>query len=311
LERLTNQSDPIHEKHYSEQAKELPKQPSERTLRRHCAQIGAYRFKKPFITEISNPNKQKRVQYGREHEKETLTGYWEWIWFTDEAHFQSIKLQNTAEYELRIPGQEREYKVLKESGLDITLHIAAGVSYNHKGPLIFYKDPQEPSEKVRKPHPPQKSKYETQEQYQSRRKVFEDTLPKEDTVPKGNCMTQVFYAQEILPEHIKQIKALEEHYNHRYHLQEDGDPSHGNRSQNNPPWRLKKNADLLILVHPPQSPDLNPIEACWLIMKKRLRGRKWSTVAQFKADIQAEWDNINLPQIRRRIKEMPERCRKV
>jgi hypothetical protein len=46
-------------------------------------------------------------------------------------------------------------------------------------------------------------------------------------------------------------------------------------------------------------------------MKKRLRGRKWSTVAQFKADIQAEWDKINLPQIRRRIKEMLERCRKV
>jgi hypothetical protein len=46
-------------------------------------------------------------------------------------------------------------------------------------------------------------------------------------------------------------------------------------------------------------------------MKKRLRGRKWLTVAQFKADIQAEWDRISIVQIRRRIKEMPERYRKV
>jgi transposase len=104
---------------------------------------------------------------------------------------------------------------------------------------------------------------------------------------------------------------LEDYYKRRFQLQEDGDPSHRNRSENNPPWHLKKNADLLILVHPPQSPDLNSIEACWLIMKKRLCGRKWSTVVQFKADIQAEWDNINLTQIRRCIKEMPERCRKV
>jgi hypothetical protein len=125
-------------------------------------------------------------------------------------------------------------------------------------------DPQEPSEKVLKPSTPRKSKYETQEQYQTRYKVFEDTQPKEDTVTKGNCMTQ---AQKILPEHIKQIKTLEEHYNHRNYLQQDGDPSHGNRSQNNPPWQLKRDADLLILAHPSQSPDLNPIEACWLILR--------------------------------------------
>jgi transposase len=251
------------------------------------------------------------VDYGKEHEGKTIIGHWQWIWFTDEAHFQSIKLQNITKYELRKAGQERQYKANKKSGLDVTLHVAVGVSYNHKRPLIFYKDPQEPLEKVRKPSPPRKSKYETQEQFKARLKVFEDTQPKEDTTPKGNCMTQVFYARQVLPEHIKQIKLLEERHNHRYYLQEDGDPSHGNRSENNPPWLLKRDSDLAVFIHPPQSPDLNPVEACWLILKKRLRGREWSTVAQFKADIQAEWNKITLAQIRRRIREMPERCRKV
>ncbi|KAF1980651.1 hypothetical protein K402DRAFT_426060 [Aulographum hederae CBS 113979] len=58
-------------------------------------------------------------------------------------------------------------------------------------------------------------------------------------------MSQEFYARKILPKHIKEIKALEEHYHRRFRFQEDGDPSH----------------DLLVLVHPAQSPDLNPIEA--------------------------------------------------
>jgi hypothetical protein len=74
-------------------------------------------------------------------------------------------------------------------------------------------------------------------------------------------MTQKFYAEKILPQYIKQIKVLEAHYKRQFWLQEDGDPSHGNRSTNNPCAQLKRDADLWILIHPPQSPDLNPIEA--------------------------------------------------
>jgi hypothetical protein len=43
-------------------------------------------------------------------------------------------------------------------------------------------------------------------------------------------------------------------------------------------------------------------------MKSRLRGRKWLTIAHFKADIQAEWNRVTIAQIRRRIREMPQRC---
>jgi hypothetical protein len=58
---------------------------------------------------------------------------------------QSVKLQNKAEYELRFPGQERHLKETKTSGLNVTIHCAAGISYNRKGQLIFYKDLKEPS----------------------------------------------------------------------------------------------------------------------------------------------------------------------
>jgi hypothetical protein len=82
------------------------------------------------------------------------------------------------------------------------------------------------------------------------------------------------------------IKMLEKRHKRRYTLQEDGNSSHGNRSYNNTPAQLKRDSDLQILVHPAKSPDLNPIKAVWQIMKQQLRGRKWKTVAKFKADIQ-------------------------
>ena len=46
-------------------------------------------------------------------------------------------------------------------------------------------------------------------------------------------------------------------------------------------------------------------------MKQRLRGGTWKTVEEFKAAIQAAWDSINIAQIRRRIREMPWRCKRI
>jgi transposase len=74
---------------------------------------------------------------------------------------------------------------------------------------------------------------------------------------------------------------------------------------------MKRAADLWNLLHPAHSPDLNPIEACWQIMKQRLRGGTWKTVAEFKAAIQAAWDSITIEEIRKRIREMPKRCKEV
>ena len=79
--------------------------------------------------------------------------------FTDEVYFQSIKLQNKAEYELRFPSQERLLKETKVTGLNVTLYCAGFVTYNYKGPLTFYKDPKEPSEKSYKPRKPRKTMY--------------------------------------------------------------------------------------------------------------------------------------------------------
>jgi hypothetical protein len=184
-----------------------------------------------------------------------LTRDWQWTWFSDEVHFDSSKLQNQVEYELRKPGLKRRLEALKETktlGLSVKIHVAAGVSYNHKGRLIFYKDPVEPSApKPYKPRKPRKSSVQTNNEYTKAVQDFNAQSARVEVLPKGNAMTQKFYTIEVLPRHIEQIKMLEARYQRPIRFQEDGDLSHGNRSENNLPARLKRDSDLQILVYPP------------------------------------------------------------
>jgi hypothetical protein len=120
-------------------------------------------------------------------------------------------------------------------------------------------------------------------------------------------MTQKFYTDNILPQHLAHIKYLQQKYKRKILFQEDGDPSHGHRNSASAPAQLKRASHITNLKHPAQSPELNPIEAIWMIMKKRLRGGRWQTVAEFKAAIEREWRRITLSQIRRRIREMQAR----
>ena len=129
--------------------------------------------------------------------------------------------------------------------------------------------------------------------------------------PKGNSMTQKFYTETVLPHHIEHIKWLEAKYKRKFWFQEDNDPSHGTRSKNNVAARAKRASDLQILVHCAQSPDFNPIEAIWNIIRGRIRGRIFESVDEFKKAIEAEWRRVTLAEIRHRIAEMPDRCERI
>jgi hypothetical protein len=93
-------------------------------------------------------------------------------------------------------------------------------------------------------------------------------------------------------------------------LQEDNDPSHGKKKRGLAAVYLDSNW-IPILIHPAQSPDLNSMEACWNILKQRVRKRLWHSLEEYKMVIQEEWAKITMAEVRARIAEMPERCRKV
>lgn len=121
---------------------------------------------------------------------------------------------------------------------------------------------------------------------------------------------QEYYKEKILPAYccainLRRIKELRE-----WELLEDGDPSHGIRI----PGLAQELRDQYCIKnhqHPAQSPDLNPIEGVWLILKERVRKRVWRTLEELKEVVQDEWAKIDQSEIRKRIDEMPERCRRL
>jgi transposase len=129
--------------------------------------LQAQRYKRPITSEISDINKQRRIRYGKAHQSKTLRAFWRYVYFTDECHFNSLDLATKQHYELRQRGSKQRLQRLQEtnhSKLNVTIHVAAGISYDHKGAFVFYNDPDEPSEpKAYKPRRPRHGKYQSQE----------------------------------------------------------------------------------------------------------------------------------------------------
>ena len=73
--------------------------------------------------------------------------------------------------------------------------------------------------------------------------------------------------------------------------------------------QLKDNNWIPVLIYSIQSPDLNPIEAIWNILKQRVQRQRWDDLEQLKEILQNEWSKISMEEIRVRIAEMPSRCR--
>ncbi|KAL1697997.1 hypothetical protein EV121DRAFT_160822, partial [Schizophyllum commune] len=65
--------------------------------------------------------------------------------------------------------------------------------------------------------------------------------------------------------------------------------------------------------HPPNSPDLSPIEAIWHLLKKRLRAlpRLPTSSQELKDTVRRLWDEITVEEIDAQIRTMPERVQAV
>ncbi len=125
-------------------------------------------------------------------------------------------------------------------------------------------------------------------------------------------MTQKYYTDNILPVYISAYEELKRKRPGPWKLQEDNNGSHGTRGKGmNVARALKQRRNVNTLVHPAQSRDLNPIEACWDIIKPRIRKRTWRTDAELREIVQEEWSNLTKSEIKARITEMPGRCIKL
>ena len=101
---------------------------------------------------------------------------------------------------------------------------------------------------------------------------------------QGNSITQKYYVDRLLPIYCQAIESMRHIDDKPWLLQEDGDPPHGMRKKGLA-QEYKEAHNIQNLAHPAQSPDLNPIEGIWCIIKQRLRRRLFDTEEDMKTAI--------------------------
>lgn len=88
------------------------------------------------------------------------------------------------------------------------LHVAAFVSWDLKGPLLFYNDDQWTNETIlnayKQAKPRRRPKTESEDQFDQRVKEWENLQPL-GFEKQGNTMTGLYYAQKILPHYVALI----------------------------------------------------------------------------------------------------------
>lgn len=114
------------------------------------------------------------------------------------------------------------------------------------------------------------------------------------------------YYQEIVREAIPECREKLQLEDQFFFLQ-DGAPCHTARTT----MALLEAMDVETLEHPPQSPDLNPIEHLWAHIGHQLLNQPSSSRSDLQAKIQAIWDAIPLDYIHRLVDSMSRRIRAV
>ena len=113
----------------------------------------------------------------------------------------------------------------------------------------------------------------------------------------------------ILEEELQQTLGFFDKSQEDIIFQQDHDPKHTSRKAK----KWFEDHEFEVMVWPPQSPDLNPIEHLWFILKRRLAeySEPPKGILEFWEHIQVEWDKIEVAQCQELIESMPRRIREV
>ncbi len=155
---------------------------------------------------------------------------------------------------------------------------------------------------------------------------FKSKLVILSTEGEGKGFTQKKYENQILRalladictrKHEQEVSLRDFCVEGHYFVVEDNSRVHGKKDTKGNGGLCNK-ARVECFIHsinwPPTSPDLNPIENVWRILKQRLRSRKphggWSLEDLHKALLEV-WDEITIEDFNKYIDSMPERIAKV
>jgi transposase len=92
---------------------------------------------------------------------------------------------------------------------------------------------------------------------------------------------------------------------------QDNDPKHKARGSLS---LLQELCGTRQIAHPPNSPDLNPVEDIWSYLDRKVKAKKIKSIAALKRFLIKEWKELPWTEIRKSVDSMPRRleeCRKL
>ena len=110
------------------------------------------------------------------------------------------------------------------------------------------------------------------------------------------------YFIHILEDHL--IPSARKQFGRRWRVQMDNDSKHRSRIVQ----QFLHEEVLDILEWPSNSPDVNPMENLWLIMKRRVEKRRPSDLRELDQFLHEEWQNKDLSNIKNLTNSMKKRC---
>ena len=123
-------------------------------------------------------------------------------------------------------------------------------------------------------------------------------------------MTMEDYKKQVLHDTCEPaLRAMKEVFG-RVLLQEDGNKAHGLKNKDMKAFKERLGIEILN-DWPPSSPDFNPIENVWRVLKQRLKHRNYTITNkdQLKAAIKEEWDRLQPEEWSKYIRTMQERLK--
>ena len=125
---------------------------------------------------------------------------------------------------------------------------------------------------------------------------------------RGQGQVRGIYVQ-ILEEELQQTLGFFDTSQEDIIIQQDNDPKHTSRKAK----KWFEDHEFEVMVWPPQSPDLKPIEHLWFILTKRLAEYPELSkgILELWECIQVEWDKIEVAQCQELIESMPRRIKEV
>jgi transposase len=117
-----------------------------------------------------------------------------------------------------------------------------------------------------------------------------------------NTIMDGHYYVQILQDHL--IRNARKQFGRRWRLQQDNDPKHKSRVAQQ---FLSKEAPEVI-DWPSNSPDVNPVENLWSIIKRRVEKRKPTNLQELDIFLHEEWDKTDMVVLSHLVDSMQSRC---